>query len=239
MLSSQQPTVAVVEDDPILREEIAHFLRGAHFLVHEVNNGLSLDELLSLQRIDAVILDVNLPGNSGFEIAARVRNYFPQIGIVMLTARTGLPDRLRGYEVGADIYLPKPTHPQELLAAVNNLIRRLNTQQLAVSWVLDSQRRSLQYAHNTDPVFLTAAETALLMALIQAPNHTLQSDVICELICVRDQADPLTKRALENMVSRLRKKISELLVDKTEPTIRSVWGLGYQLALPMTIRHTR
>lgn len=236
-MTTHQATIALIEDDPILREEVAHFLRGAGFHVHEINNSISLDELLVAERIDLLILDVNLPGQSGFEIATQVRQHSPQIGIVMLTARTGLPDRLRGYEAGADIFLPKPTPPQELLAAVNSLIRRLSTQQTAADWLLDNQRRLLCSIHHAEPLALTAAETALLAALIQAPNQTLSSEAICELLTLRDQAEPLTKRALENLVSRLRKKLADVLTDKSEPSIRSVWGMGYQLVLPVAMRH--
>ena len=237
MITNPKTSVALVEDDPILREELAHFLRSMDFVVYETNNGISLDELLVDQHVDVLILDVNLPGHSGFDIANRVRLRSPQVGIVMLTARTSLSDRLRSYEAGADIFLPKPTPPQELLAAVNSLIRRLQAQPTGTPWGLDTQRRLLYTTHHPEPLALTAAEAALLLALIQAPNQTLESDAICELINCRDQAEPLTKRALENLISRLRKKISDVVSDKSEPIIRSVWGLGYQLTLPISI-HT-
>ena len=72
---------------------------------------LALNDLLLNEGMDLVILDLNLPGQSGFEIAKSLRHQFPQIGIVMLTARTGLIDRINSYESGADLYLPKPTPP--------------------------------------------------------------------------------------------------------------------------------
>lgn len=241
MNKNSPSAIALLEDDPILREELAHFLRDSDYVVYEVNNGISLDELLIEQQVDALILDVNLPGQNGFDIAARVRNHSPQIGILMLTARTGLPDRLRGYEAGADVFLAKPTPPQELLAAIKSVIRRLNVQQAVSAWMLDGQRRLLYTMHHPEPVALTAAESALLLALIQAPNQTLDSDAISNLLSQRGKTnstedDAVTKRAIENMVSRLRKKIADVMQNKTEPSIRSVWGLGYQLVLPMAIR---
>lgn len=230
--------IALVEDDANLREELSHFFSTRGFEVFEANSGISLDDLLISHPVDILVLDLNLPGQSGFDIATRIRQHLPNIGIVMLTARTGAQDRLRGYESGADVYLPKPTPPQELLAAVNNLFRRLQNQHTIGQWVLDGQRRLLYTINRPDPVTLTGSETALMLALIHAPNRTLESDVLCELINQRDPSEPLTKRALENLVSRLRKKIADALDDKTEPTIRSVWGLGYQLALAITV-HTQ
>jgi len=231
--------LALVEDDAILREELAHFLTLSGFVVHETNNGIALDELLITQSVDLLILDLNLPGQSGFDIAARIRKHTPNIGIVMLTARTGLPDRLRSYEVGADIYLPKPIPPEELLAAINSLIRRLKTQPLTSEWLLDRQRRLLFNPTHPEPVILTATECVLLTALIQAPNQTLDSDMLCDFATLRDEAEPLTKRALENLISRLRKKVIDTLPDKNQPIIRSVWNLGYQLTLPMSIHSTK
>jgi two-component system OmpR family response regulator len=235
MTTLMNAKVAIVEDDSNLREEIAHFLKNKDFEVFEANSGLSLDDLLLTQHIDVVILDLNLPGQSGFDIASRIRKHMPHMGIVMLTARTGSVDRLHGYEAGADIYLPKPTPPQELLAAINNLLRRLQNQQAVAQWSFDSQRRHLYTINQAEPITLTGSEAAMLLALIQAPNKTLESDTLCEIINQHKNSEPITKRALENLVSRLRKKISERLIDDSEPTIRSVWGLGYQLALTITV----
>lgn len=230
--------IALVEDDASLREELSHFFSTRGFEVFEANSGISLDDLLISHPVDILVLDLNLPGQSGFDIATRIRQHLPNIGIVILTARTGAQDRLRGYESGADVYLPKPTPPQELLAAVNNLYRRLQNPQPAAQWILDNQRRLLYTIGRSEPLTLTGSEAALLLALIHAPNRTLESDVLCELINQRGQTEPLTKRALENLVSRLRKKIGDALDDKAEPTIRSVWGLGYQLALAIVV-HTQ
>lgn len=227
--------VAIVEDDSNLREEIAHYLKFKGFNVYEANSGISLDDLLVTQHIDVLVLDLNLPGQNGFDIAARIRKHLPHMGIVMLTARTGANDRLLGYEAGADIYLPKPTPPQELLAAINNLIRRLQNQQPVAQWTFDTQRRLLYSINQSEPITLTGSEATMLLALIQAPNKTLESDSLCEIINQHKNVAPITKRALENLVSRLRKKIAEKLIDDSEPTIRSVWGLGYQLALTITV----
>lgn len=227
--------ILIVEDDAILREEIVYFLNGHGLRTLEANNSIAIDELMMTTPVDILILDVNLPGRNGFEIAQHIRGHTPGIGIIMLTARTALHDRLKSYESGADIYLPKPTAPEELLAAILSLRRRMQTSAARDTWTLDSQRRYLFTPGGTNPVSLTSMECALLHALAQATNHTLDSNNLCELIGEKHQSDALTKRALENLVSRLRKKAADASSVNDEVLIRSVWGVGYQLAQPVTI----
>jgi len=229
--------IAIVEDDAILREELAYFLGENGFLVSQVNNGSSLDELLMYENIKLIILDVSLPGQNGMIIAKRLRTSFPNLGIIMLTARTGLVDRIQSYENGADIYLPKPTPALELLAAVKSLERRLKETELPQSWSLDFLRRQLKPPTDTKPIDLTAMEVYLLSALATAPNQTLDFESIQELLKIKYDFKELTKRALENLISRLRIKISLSIGDEKVRCIQSVWGAGYQLCLPIVINH--
>lgn len=229
--------IAIVEDDAIFREELAYFLGENGFLVSQVNNGSSLDELLMYENIKLIILDVSLPGQNGMVIAKRLRTSFPNLGIIMLTARTGLVDRIQSYENGADIYLPKPTPALELLAAVRSLERRLKKTELPQSWSLDFLRRQLTPPAGTQPIELTAVEVYLLSALATAPNQTLDFESIQELLKIKYDFKELTKRALENLISRLRIKISLSIGDEKVRCIQSVWGAGYQLCLPIVINH--
>jgi DNA-binding response OmpR family regulator len=229
--------IAIVEDDAILREELAYFLGENGFLVSQVNNGSSLDELLMYENIKLIILDVSLPGQNGMIIAKRLRTSFPNLGIIMLTARTGLVDRIQSYENGADIYLPKPTPALELLAAVKSLERRLKETELPQSWSLDFLRRQLKPPTDTKPIDLTAMEVYLLSALATAPNRTLDFESIQELLKIKYDFKELTKRALENLISRLRIKISLSIGDEKVRCIQSVWGAGYQLCLPIVMNH--
>ena len=104
MNSKHEPMqIAIVEDDAILREELANFLSQNGFMVHQVNNGSSLDDLMLFEPIKLIILDVGLPGQNGMLIAKKLRASFPNLGIIMVTARTALVDRIQGYENGADI----------------------------------------------------------------------------------------------------------------------------------------
>lgn len=230
----KQIKIAIIEDDVILREELSQFLQSHHFIAHEANNGLALGDLLLNESIDVIILDLNLPGQSGFEIAKSVRATYPQIGIAMLTARTALVDRIKSYEYGADIYLPKPTPSQELLAAINSLARRIGEAK-PDSWVLHTQSGQLISPNNKNTIQLIAVEILLLKELAQAPNRSLESESICEALSKHLAAEIMTKRALENTISRVRKKIQPTLEGSERRIIHTVWGSGYQLYLPLSI----
>jgi len=227
--------IAIVEDDAILREELTYFLGENGFLVSQVNNGSSLDELLMFEKIKIIVLDLNLPGQNGLVIAKRLRASFPNLGIIMLTARTGLVDRIQSYESGADLHLPKPTPASELLAAIKSLQRRLDKAEKSECWSLDPVRRHLTAPGAVQSIALTVIEVYLLLALATAPNHTLGYEAIQELLKKKYDFKEITKRALENVISRLRKKISQAVNDDKIRSIQSVWGTGYQLCLPTEV----
>lgn len=228
--------IAVIEDDAILREELSHFLRGNNHLVTELVTGFGLEELLREKNFDVIILDLNLPGLSGFEIAANIKKHHPEIGILMLTARTTLPDRIKSYNSGADIYLPKPTSPQEILAAVNSLGRRVIKAVSVDGWVLDIARHILSCNGNSKAVILTHIEEILLIGLSQSTNFTLDADTFCTFVSKKNYGHPMTRRALENSISRLRKKFSDCNEKESQPIIRSLRGVGYQLCIRITLQ---
>lgn len=226
--------IAIVEDDVILREELSQFLLTQEYTVYQTNNGLSLNDLLLKEAINLIILDLNLPGQSGFEIAKSIRNQYPQMGIVILTARTALIDRINSYESGTDIYLPKPTPPLELLAAIHSLTRR-HIQSTPENWILYALSGQLRPPFNDNKINLLAVESSLLKILAQAPNQSLESENICEMLSELLAIEIMTKRSLENVISRLRKKVQPALVGDERRIIHSVWGTGYQLCLPLSI----
>jgi DNA-binding response OmpR family regulator len=227
--------IVVIEDDAILREELSHFLRGNAFEVDELITGPALDDLLNEKFIDLIILDLNLPGPNGFEIATKIKSKYPNIGIVMLTARTSLPDRVKSYDSGADIYLPKPTSSAEVLAAINSLGRRLVKNTKDYEWKLDTIRGMLLGPASSQRIILTTIEQNLLTCLARAPNMIMDIESLCENLSKISHDHVITKRALENLISRFRKKAVEIAQTENDPIIRSVRGLGYQLCVPVSI----
>lgn len=238
MNSQAQPIeIALIEDDGILREELSQFLGTNNYKVYQANSGLAFDDLLIKRNIDLIILDLNLPGQNGFEIAKKLRASRPQIGIIMLTARTALTDRIKSYESGADIYLPKPTPPQEILAAVNSLAKRVGSSK-PKSWTLHISSSQLLSPNGESTVELIPIETYLLSALAQAENNTLESESICEILSEQLSMEIMTKRALENVISRFRKKLLPLVGEESHRSIQSIRSSGYRLCFPITIIHS-
>jgi two-component system LytT family response regulator len=119
------PYIVVVDDEEDLREPIAAYLREQGIDVDEASGGGALDRLLARRIPALVVLDVTMPDEDGFSIARRLRANHGNIGIVMLTARRDVIDRVVGLELGADDYIMKPFEPRELLARIRSVLRRL------------------------------------------------------------------------------------------------------------------
>ncbi len=119
------PHIVVVDDEEDLREPVAAYLREQGMEVDEAGGGADLDAILARGMPTLVVLDVTMPDEDGFSIARRLRALNPTIGIVMLTARRDVIDRVVGLELGADDYIMKPFEPRELLARIRSVLRRL------------------------------------------------------------------------------------------------------------------
>jgi CheY-like chemotaxis protein len=119
------PRIIVVDDEEDLREPVAAYLREQGMEVEEAGGGADLDVILARGLPTLVVLDVTMPDEDGFSIARRLRAMDAHIGIVMLTARRDVIDRVVGLELGADDYIMKPFEPRELLARIRSVLRRL------------------------------------------------------------------------------------------------------------------
>ncbi len=224
-------SIAVVEDHADLRELFVDFLKGQGHDVVGFTGADELDEFLPGSAVDLLVLDLNLPGEDGFSIAKRLRESRPSLYIIMITARTALDDRIKGYASGADIYLAKPVAPAELGAATSSIVRRFeaaNAQQMQL--VIYSDRMEL--AGPPGHVRLTPSELRLLQAMSEAPERKLAYWRLYELLQI--EANDKSKGALEVRISRLKKKL--LQAGAPEPAIKSVWKSGYQLCVPVCLR---
>ncbi len=226
-------TIAIVEDDSIFREEMSYFLRANGHRVIELVTGAALSDILARARIDLLVLDLNLPGLNGFEIAEQIKAQAASIGIIMLTARTALPDRIKSYEAGADIYLAKPTSPDEILAAIGSLGRRLQKTSAVLSWRLYCLSRSLVSPDLSRKILLTGMEQDTLLALRRAPMQTLNIEMLIALAQHHNLS--ATRRGLENIISRLRRKMNLGGESSTDVAIRASRGVGYQLCVSLEI----
>ena len=220
--------VLLVEDDVELAREVAAGLRGIGAVVLIAANFADGLRSARLEEQDVVILDVMLPGGSGFALCRALRDNGLTTPILMLTARDAVDDRVIGLDAGADDYLTKPFALQELLARVRALARRRPTLAPRTVTIADLEidlaaRRARRGARVIE---LTAKEFALLECFALRPDEVLDRATITAHVW-DDNHDPFTN-VLEVLVRRLRRKLDDGFEPKLIHTMR---GAGYRLGL--------
>jgi DNA-binding response OmpR family regulator len=224
--------IVVVEDHDALREVMVEVLQAQGHHVQGLDCAEALDDALIRSRVDLLISDLNLPGADGFSLTRRFRAAHPLAGIIMVTARNALNDKVTGYEVGADVYLAKPVSPDELVAAVNNIARRLRAQgaqDAGTSLQLDSRSSLLSGPLGT--CTLVAAEATIITALARASSQQLEVWQLLELLNLN--LDTYNKGTFEVRLARLRKKLVQVGAQKS--SLRVTERGVYQLAVTLKI----
>ena len=176
------------------------------------------------------ILDINLPGENGLYLARKLREESPSIGVIIMTVRNQLSDKLAGYDAGGDVYLPKPVALEELDAAIQALARRIPTIQIYDLW-LQSNTFKLSNRHQ-ESLTLSSNECRLLTAFTLAPENRLEYWELAETLELNLDSDTLRSN-LEKRISRLRKKLDTLFPQSK--TITALRNYGYQLNLSVHI----
>jgi two-component system phosphate regulon response regulator OmpR len=227
--------VLIVEDDALVRDMLADYLAEHGYGVARAESGAQMRTELARQIPDAVLLDVNLPGEDGLSLARYLRERY-DVAIIMVTAAGDVVDRVVGLEVGADDYIAKPFDPREVRARLRSVLRRVRGDRVehtaqATSDVrvgrcrLDLARHQLHAADGTD-IPLTAMEFDLLQVFVEHPNQVLSRDRLLSLTRNRDW-EPFD-RSIDIRIARLRRKVEE---DPENPrAIRTVRGAGYLFA---------
>ena len=217
--------ILVVEDNDNLREATVDFLKQQGHQVTGMVCAEEVDDTPMRDLPDLYLIDVNLPGEDGFSLAERIRQSQPLAGIVLITARNQLSDRLEGYSSGADNYLIKPVEQAELLVCVRNLARRLKSSPAptASSLVLNNQALSLSGPGGN--ASLTHGEGLLLAAFCRAAGQKLERWQAMQLVDSKEKG--LVPANLEMRISSLRKKLSAC--GAPEDAIRTLRGFGYGL----------
>lgn len=236
--------ILIVDDDQEIRQLLAEFLTGQGFTVYTAGNGQEMWAELRAHSVDLIVLDLMLPGDSGFVLCKQIRERL-STPIVMLTAMSEENDRIQGLELGADDYLTKPFNPRELLARIKGILRRSNdTEDMIVSdsgalshvltfagWVLEPLTRSLYDEHRVN-VTLSTGEFDILLALAENAPNVLNRDQLMEL--TRNRSAGPFDRTIDMQISRLRQKIED---DPKKPNlIKTVRNSGYVLAAIVTKR---
>lgn len=223
--------ILIVEDNYALRESLADYLEGEGFMLRCVDDGEELNTELAKRACDVMVLDLNLPNEDGISIAKRIRNAYPKMGIIILTARVQGIDRTQSYESGADIYLTKPVSPDELKTVLVNLSRRIAKPAVQDEWIFDPKTFCLT-SPKSETVKLTPNESGIFLELVVA-GGVLPLHRLIQRFGEIDSSEELNKVRFEKIISRIRAKMK--IISQDEITIQSVYKQGYQLMLPVNI----
>jgi two-component system OmpR family response regulator len=214
--------ILLVEDEPTLRAQLRAGLEEAGYVVDEADNGRDAQHLGEQESFDAVVLDLGLPVLDGLSVLRRWRDAGRVMPVLILTARDGWHEKVAGIDAGADDYLAKPFHMEELLARLRALIRR--AQGLASPMLncgaLALDTRSGRVSLNGQTLTMTSHEYRLLAYLMHRPGAVVSRTELTEHLYAQDfERDSNT---IEVFVGRLRKKLPP-------DSIETVRGMGYRL----------
>lgn len=231
-MNTVAPRLLLVDDDVGLAGMLSEFLELHGFRVDVLHDGeAALARLADARRPDLVILDVMLPGISGFEVLQRIRESWT-LPVIMLTARGDESDRIFGLMGGADDYLPKPFNPLELTVRIQAVLKRTTgeppqttaTDTLIVGALkLDMKRREVHV--DDQRVQLTAAEMRVLEQLMRSPGEVMSRNRLTQRAL--DRPIEAYDRSIDTLISKIRRKLSAAGV--ASPNIRGLRGHGYVL----------
>ena len=221
--------ILLVEDHDVLRKSTERMLVSRGLAVQSVECAEDVDDLPEGSGVDLYIIDLNLPGEDGLQLARRLRRAHPQCGIIMFTARTELDDRIAGYENGADIYLCKPVDPNELVSAIAALAHRIGTYRRQP--FLRLIRQAGEISNPSGKCRLTPHECALLTALSRANDNILERWQVAVHLGLDD--DTSKSNTLNARMSKLRTKIINAGIP--EPAIIPIRAIGYKLCFDLEV----
>ncbi len=231
------PTILVVDDDPGMRTLLMQLLHKNGFHVLAAADHVEMQDHLDRSDIDLVLLDVMLPGRSGFDLCRDLRlSTHRGLPLIMISARGDEADRVAGLELGADDYIAKPFGQSELLARVRAALRRAQISDAGAAapatdgrrfagWTVNLRRREV-FAPSGAIIDLSGAEYDLLISLLDNPQQVIGRERLLELSRARLAGS--SDRSIDVLVSRLRRK---LCGDDTIELIRTVRGVGYMFVV--------
>src|SRR5579859_3839322 len=230
MAAQMNSKVLVVDDEKHILELARLYLSREGYEVEGLGDGAQAVARFVQLKPDLVILDIMLPGADGLTICKEIRKQ-SQVPIIMLTARDDVTDKVVGLEVGADDYLTKPFHPQELVARAKALLRRAKIEpdqpKLIRAGRLEVDLERHEVRHGKAKVQLRPKEFDLLALLARHPGRVFQRSELLDLVWGYDF--PGYTRTVDVHVQQVREKLAAAGI--TDPSIQTVWGVGYRRGL--------
>jgi DNA-binding response OmpR family regulator len=225
---AQKPTVLIVDDEATIREVIRRYLEREGFDVREAGDGYAALDALDADSPDLMVLDLMLPGLDGMAVARRVREH-SRIPIIMLTAKGEQPDRIYGFEQGADDYVVKPFSPRELILRIKAVLRRTEEAAPDEGEILEFQDLVLNPVTRTvsvrgEEISLTTKEFDLLAFMMRHPKRVFNRDQLMDNVWGYEYYGDASTVTVH--IRRLREKIER---DPSNPQhLLTVWGVGYK-----------
>ncbi|MCM2591909.1 response regulator transcription factor [Rossellomorea marisflavi] len=217
--------IMIIEDEESIRGFIKINLKRYGYEVLEAGSAEEGIELLKAHGADILLLDVMLPGMDGFEACGEIRKWNPAVGIIMLTAKVQEMDKVHGLMNGADDYVSKPFSPNELIARIESLFRRLRPARVSKAvpdWFLDEKKR-LFYVKGKE-IDLSPVEYELVTGILKKNGQAVsRNDLLDKVWGVNYMGDP---KIVDVNIRRIRQKIEE---NPSNPRfLLTVWGFGYR-----------
>ncbi|MGN6714190.1 response regulator transcription factor [Anaerocolumna jejuensis] len=219
--------ILVIEDEKKIADAIAYALKREGYIAEVVYHGEAAMKKLEEFHTDAIILDVMLPGLDGYEILKKLRDK-EHIGVIMLTAKEDIVNKILGLELGADDYMTKPFDMRELLARLKSLLRRMQKAEkkqepaeVRLGGVVLYISKRTAFAGDR-PLDLTPKEYDILALLVSNPDRVYTREQLLDLVWGMEYAGGT--RTVDIHVQRVRKKLG----DKYEGVIQTVYGVGYK-----------
>lgn len=223
------PCILLVEDDPRLSRSLAEQLEAAAFSCTQVFDGDMALRAVAGQHFDLVLLDLSLPGKDGYTVCKEIRHTNKQLPIIVITAFSDIDDKMNAFELGADDYLVKPVHFQELLAKVRVFLKRSeraagdNDRITVDDLEIDPTRRAVSRAGK--PIELAPKEFNLLLLLARRPGKVFSKDEIAEQVW--SDSHSVSNNTIEVYISFLRSKVDK---GYSRKLIHTRHGFGYTIS---------
>lgn len=221
----------LIEDEPLLLDEMDHYLTEQGYRCEKALNYKEGEEKITLYEYDVVVLDITLPGGNGLTLLKLLKDRFRDAGVLIVSAKDSLSDKVAGLGLGADDYITKPFHLEELNARINALMRRRsfsgNNRMKIDQLMIDTAAQEVHWKDHT--ISLTKKEYELLLYFIVNKNRVVSKQSIAEHLWGDhyDMADNYDTVYVHTM--NLRKKI---IAHSGTDYIKTVYGMGYKFMAP-------
>ena len=215
--------ILVVDDDDGIRDLVKQYLTENNFLITTAKNAEEAKEKISIIKFDLIVLDIMMPGKTGLEFTLENKDKI-NTPIILLTAKGEATERIKGLEVGADDYLPKPFEPKELILRIKNILNKTKSKNQKKIIEFDNVKINLSkllIIKNKKEFKINNTEKIILEKMINAPGQTFSRESIGKLINLDKE------RSIDVIITRLRKKIE---IDPKNPKyFQTIRGSGYVL----------